>query len=141
MSYHVYISSAARDSGLAQDLGFRLQEIGAEVSSRQGVAEASPISLDSQLLEADEVVVLLTDHSVNSQGVLFEMGAAWGQHKRLTPVVVGLEDPEVPALVRELSPVKYMDLRKYLLDLAVRVRESRGRASGTKPKDRARKSA
>lgn len=140
MSYHVYISSSARDSGLAQDLGYRLEEIGAEVSSHQGV-EASPITLDPRLSEADEVVVLLTEHSLNSQRVLFEMGAAWGQHKRLTPVVVGLEDQEIPVLIQGMSYVKDRDLRNYLVDLEHRVRQSNGRMSRTKSKERARRSA
>lgn len=139
MSYQVFISSSAKDSGLAQDLAYRLKEAGADVVSREKTArDGATISLDPRLVKADEVVVLLTDHSVHSDWVLLEMGAAWGGHKRLTPVIVGLEDQDLPAVVRAMSYVKYGDLRKYLSDLEGRLRQGRGR-SDVKPKVRTKK--
>ncbi len=134
MSYQVFISASAKDSELAQDLSYRLQEAGAKVVAGEKPAlEGTRISLDPHLMKADEVVVLLTDHSVNSQWVLLEMGAAWGQHKRLTPVIVGLEDRELPHVVKSMSYVKYGDLRKYISALEDRLREQ-SHAPRMKPK-------
>jgi len=143
MSYQVFISASTKDSELAQDLTYRLQEAGAKVVSREKT-EGTPMSLDPHLMKADEVVVLLTDHSVNSQWVLLEMGAAWGQRKRLTPVVVDLEDRELPPVVRAMSYVKYGDLRKYISALEDRLREQshvpRGKAKA-QPKKKAEAAA
>ncbi len=140
MSYQVFISSSSKDNGLAQDLAYRLQEAGAEVLSREkATTEGAAIVLDPHLEMADEVVVLLTDHSVNSNWVLFEMGAAWGQRKRLTPVIVGLEDQDLPSVVKALRYVKYGDLRKYISDLEGRVRKGQSRSVEARPRSRPKK--
>jgi hypothetical protein len=74
------------------------------------------------LRHADEVFVILTDESVNSSKLMFEIGAASSLRKRITPVVVGIEPGRVPSLIRQLKYIKYPDLERYIADLGKRAK-------------------
>ncbi len=50
--------------------------------------------------ECDEVLVLLTPHSRDSDWVLFEIGAAWGLGKRVVSVLDRVDPRGLPDLVR-----------------------------------------
>ena len=119
MAYNVFISSSQGDRGVAHDLAERLREAGADVSEvHQSAVPEDPVkTMSSRLRKADEVFVIVSDKSLNSPYVLFEMGAAWGQHKKVTPVVVGVEDPDLPPVVKQMNYVKYSNLGGYLSDL------------------------
>src|SRR5688572_2770222 len=97
-SYKVFISSTQRDIDVARDLVRRLEEAGVRVfpiEDTSGPEEKAP-SVTRSLREADEVIVILTGNSVNSPNVIYEMGAASGLHKRVTPLVVNINDSEIP---------------------------------------------
>ena len=125
MAYKVFISSTFKDIDLARDLAHRLESAGIRVNSvdKGAVSGASiPIKITRELSHADEVFVILTDESVNSSSLMFEIGAAASLRKRITPVVVGLEPSEVPSLIKKLKYIKYPDLGRYIADLAKRAK-------------------
>jgi len=125
MSYKVFISASSKDNDLAQDLVHRLEKAGVKVSwfkLRVSAGENAAIDVNRGLREADEVIVLLTDHSIHSPRVIFEMGAASGLHKRVTPIVVGVEAEELPPMVRQRQYVRYADLHDYIADLERRAK-------------------
>ena len=127
MSYKVFISSTHRDIDVARDLARRIMEAGVRVfpveeTSVRGDSEAA--SVTRSLREADEVIVILTDNSVHNPGVLFETGAAFGLHKRVTPLVVNVQDSEIPSFARKY--VRFGELPSYIAELAKR-------AGGLKP--------
>ena len=111
MAYKVLISSTLKDLDLARDLAHRLESAGIKVSvERAAVSGAAiPIKITRELSRADEVFVILTEESLNSSKLMFEIGAASSLRKRITPVVVGLESG-VPSLIRNLEYIKYADL-------------------------------
>jgi hypothetical protein len=124
MAYKVFISSTYKDIDLAKDLARRLEEAGVEVYSvdKAVVGERLNVAISRGLSNADEVVVLLTDNSVSSSGLMFEIGAASSLRKRITPVLVGLEKNELPSIIKDMKYIKYPDLPKYLSDLERRTK-------------------
>jgi nucleoside 2-deoxyribosyltransferase len=94
------------------------------VEERSAVRESVAASVTRSLREADEVIVILTENSVNNPSVLYEMGAASGLHKRVTPLVVNVEDSQIPPFVKKY--VRFAELPSYIAELAKR-------AEGLKP--------
>jgi hypothetical protein len=121
MGYKVFISHTHRDSDLAKDLARRLEKTGVKVFPVENSAvsgESVITTVNRGLREADEVVVIVTDNSVNSPGLNSQMGAALALGKRVTPLVVGIEDDELPQFIGKY--VRYADLHKYIPSLAKR---------------------
>lgn len=122
MPYKVFISHSAKDNDLARDLARRLQETGSQPFLVEETAASGSNfagTLEHGLKASDEVIVLLTESSVNSAWVMSEIGAASSLRKRITPVIVGA--PDVPSVLRSFQQVKYPDLTAYLSDLRQRI--------------------
>ncbi|HEY2290089.1 MAG TPA: toll/interleukin-1 receptor domain-containing protein [Thermoanaerobaculia bacterium] len=129
MSYQVLISSTPKDRDLAENLAHSVRDAGALVLSVEQTptrGEAIDFDLRRLLRKADEVVLILTDRSLNNPYLLLEMGAAFSLHKRVIPILVGIDESEIPPLIAELGYVRYADLRGYLSELEQRVRSSAG---------------
>ncbi len=128
MPYKVFISSTHRDIDVARDLARRIEEAGVRVFpvEETSVPEESSAaaSVTRSLREADEVIVILTDNSIHNPWVLFETGAAFGLHKRVTPLVVNVQDSEIQSFGRKY--VRFAELPSYIAELAKR-------AGGLKP--------
>lgn len=120
MSYKVFISSTQRDIDIARDVVRRIEEAGVRVFpvKDRSVPEEKAASVTRSLREADEVIVILTDNSVNSPNVIYEMGAASGLHKRVTPLIVNVQDSEIPPFVKKY--VRFAELPSYIAELAKR---------------------
>jgi hypothetical protein len=129
MSYQVLISSTPKDKDLAENLAHSVRDAGALVLSVEQTptrGEAIDFDLRRLLRKADEIVLILTDRSLNNPYLLLEMGAAFSLHKRVIPLLVGIDESEIPPLIAELGYVRYADLRLYLSELEQRVRSSAG---------------
>ncbi len=116
MSRKVFISSSSQDSTLAQDLARRLKQTGADVILPEisfAPGEHFVATIDQRLRNSDEVIVLLSDSSVDSPTVMSEMGAAFALHKRVTPVLVGMNERELPSMLKNMRHVRYSDLEDY----------------------------
>jgi hypothetical protein len=124
MAYKVFISSTYKDIDLVRDLTRRLEEAGISAYSADKVVPGEKIdaAISRDLSNADEVVVILTDHSVNSPNLMFEIGAASSLRKRVTPVLVGLEKNDLPFVIERMKYIKYPDLPKYISELARRAK-------------------
>ena len=125
MAYKVFISSTLKDIDLARDLSRRLKELGIDVYSVDKAAvpgEASFTKTTVDLGRADEVLLILTDGSVDNPNLMYELGAATSLRKRVTPVIVGLDTSKLPSLIKNMNYVKYPDLPKYISDLEKRVK-------------------
>lgn len=127
MTYKVFISSLHNDLDFARDLARRLEAAGVRVFSVEQTAvsgESIITGINRGMREADEIVVILTEGSVNSPGIISEIGAAYSLHKRVTNVVIGLKDEELPPMVRQLRYLKSADLHDYISDLQKRIKIS-----------------
>jgi nucleoside 2-deoxyribosyltransferase len=124
----VYISSSSRDADLAHDLAKRLDKSGLKViapTPAEGVNELEYISvrIREALRTADEVIMILTKNSVDSQWLLFEMGYATSLGKHVTPLIQGIEPKELPEIIKQMEYVKYADLDQYISKLQQHVKE------------------
>jgi len=123
MSYKIFISAAQEDRDIVQDLSRRLRNAadGVRLLEPEHAAggDFSKAILKS-IEEADEVIPLVTRKSLTSRWLFLEIGAALSQHKRVTPVVLGLEPEDLPPMVREIHYVKYPEVGAYLPQVAKR---------------------
>ncbi len=124
MAYKVFISSTYRDLDVARDLARRIEEAGVRVFPLEETAPGDNVAayVSRSLREADEVIVILTDNSVNSTSVLYELGAASGLHKRVTPLIVNVQDSEIPPFIKNY--VRFAEVPSYIAELAKRAGES-----------------
>ena len=77
---------------------------------------------------SDEVVVLVSPKSVKSQWIMFEIGAARIQGKRVTPILNNVAKYDA---IKPLKDVKSMDLNrfdKFLVQLRTRIAKKRKRS-------------
>lgn len=121
MAYHVFVSSTSNERDLAEDLAQRIRKAGAEVvvwSDTVFRGEWVDLALRRELRKADEVILILTDRSLDSPDLLFELGAASSLHKRVIPLLVGVG--EVPSLIRQFPYIRYNNLHAYLSGLEQR---------------------
>jgi len=125
VAYKVFISSAWKDIDLVRDLAHRLESAGIQVHSidkSEVSGETISTKISKDLSNADEVLVILTNESVDNPNLMFELGVASSMRKRVTPVVVGLEPANVPSLIKNLKYIKYPDLARYIADLEKRAK-------------------
>lgn len=123
MGYKVFISHTHRDSDLAMDLAHRLKEAGVKVFPVEKSAvngESLITTVNRGLREADGVIFIVTDSSVNSPGLNSQMGAALALGKRLTPIVVGIEEDDLPPFISKYEYVRYADLHAFIPSVARR---------------------
>jgi hypothetical protein len=125
MSYKVFISSSYKDLDLARDLAKRLEETGVKVSSTEKSGESGgrlSKQVTKDLSNADEVVIILSDESVDSPWLMFELGAASSLRKRVTPIIVGVESNRLPSLIKSMKYIRYPQLEEYISDLEKRAK-------------------
>ena len=125
MKYRVYISYSAHDSMLAEDLRRRLIDAGLCPVSVIETASTDPdrfrTLIRMYVKSASEVIALLTDYSVNSKWVLYEVGIADSLDIPVSFVVVneGVEK-RLPIVGKKF--VRYSDLPEYISSLKKRVK-------------------
>ena len=69
------------------------------------------------LKDADEMVLILSSHSVDNLWMMFETGAASSLRKTITPVVVGLAKQELPPVIKQLKYITYDKLSDYIANI------------------------
>jgi hypothetical protein len=126
----VFISSTQKDLDLARDLAQRLHEIGFQVFTAEDTRKARnerALPIDRHLRRvrlSDEVILLFTENAIRNEKILFEIGAAFSLHKKITPIIVGVGVDELPPMIRHLPLVRYAEITNYLAKLKKRVRTS-----------------
>jgi hypothetical protein len=129
MAYKVFISASSKDADLVDHLARRLKDSGIEVTSTRRSRKLSKLDEEfHHLRQADEVIVFLTDKSLDSKWVLLEMGAALSLDKRVTPILAGVDKRELSPLLKGIESVRYADLDRYLSKL-----EKRAKSEGSVP--------
>ena len=69
------------------------------------------------LKAADEIIVILSSNSVDNLWMMYEIGAASSLRKKITPVVVGLENQELPPVIKQLKYIRYDKLSEYISNI------------------------
>jgi hypothetical protein len=123
--YVVFISHSSRDSWIAGVLAEKVKTVGAEPWLDVLDLEGGDI-IDQEILRGidacREAVVLISPNSVGSQWVIFELGAAWGQHKRVTPVLNNVPHDAIGPL-RSTKAIELNGFDAFLSELEERVHQ------------------
>ena len=120
MAHKVFISASHKDRDLARDLEHRLHDAGVPVIySELTLSAGSNYEKDflNLLKSADEIIVILSSNSVDNFWTMYEIGAASSLRKKVTPVVVGLDDKELPPVIKQLEHIRYDELSDYISKL------------------------
>ncbi len=121
--YRVFISHSSRDAWIAKMMAGKMSaleiEVWLDVKDLEGGDVITQKILDG-LDACQEVVVLISPSSVGPQWVVFEIGAVWGQHKRITPILNNVSF-EAIAPLKEVKAVDLNDFDRFLAELGKRV--------------------
>jgi isopentenyl diphosphate isomerase/L-lactate dehydrogenase-like FMN-dependent dehydrogenase len=120
MAHKVFISASHKDRDLARDLVHRLRNAGVPVVySELTLSAGSGFEKDFMelLRSTDEIMVILSSNSVENLWMMYEIGAASSLRKKITPVVVGLEDNEIPSVIKQLKHIRYDAISDYISKL------------------------
>ena len=115
--HKVFVSASHKDRDLGRDLARRLKEVNARVIYSELTLSAGSEFEEEfiKLLEgADEIILILTNNSIHNLWMIFEIGAAFSLRKKITPVVVGLEDHELPPVIKQLQYIRYDKLSEHI---------------------------
>jgi TIR domain len=126
-AYKVFVSHSSQDSWIARVIAEKIAALGAEPWLDMKNLEGGDI-IDQEILKGidacQEVVVLVSPNSVGSQWVVFEIGAAWGQHKRVTPILNNVPyDAIVP--LRGGKAIDLNDFDRFLSELGKRIHQEK----------------
>ena len=121
----VFLSYSEKDVKMATQVQKALEDAGLEVyfasREKEGGAEFSD-EIRSRILSCRELWLVCTKHSLKSEWVQTEWGAAWVLEKRIVPIVNTDMDPkDLPErlLRRHLVPIH--DLEPYVRQAAIRL--------------------
>jgi hypothetical protein len=126
MPYRIFIILSRKDLKLAEDLAEKLERTGAKVYSVKKnalIAEKITTGIPIEMIKADEVILIVTNNSVDNQRLASQMGMAHSLKKLVTPIVHGLKKDELPSIIRHTDYVKYEELSRYISNLKKRVSE------------------
>ena len=121
--YVVFISHSSRDAWIASMMAEKVSALGAEAWLDVKDLEGGDV-VTAKILEGldacEEAVVLVSPNSVGSHWVVFEIGAAWGQHKRITPILNHVSFDAIAPL-REVKAIELNNLDRFLSELGKRI--------------------
>jgi hypothetical protein len=111
-SYVVFISHSSLDKWIAQVMAEKIEALGAQawldMKELEGGAVISE-EIRRGIDECQETIVLVSSNSINSQWVIFEIGATWGQHKRVTPILLNVSGDAIAPM----KDVRAMDINRF----------------------------
>ncbi len=125
-SYVVFISHSSLDTWIAKVMAEKIESLGAQTWLDEKDLESGTVVVGEILRAIDacnEAIVLVSPQSVNSQWVIFEIGAVRGQHKRVTPVLNNVSYDAIAPM----KDVKAIDLNRFgefLSELKKRIQQS-----------------
>jgi hypothetical protein len=128
--YTVFISHAAADLWVARQLSAHIQRCGASTFLDEADLEYGD-DFEERMLAAvrscEELIVLLTPWSMKRPYIWLEIGAIWGQGKRIVGVLYGLTPNELvgqegtPALLKRIDLVELNRIDPYFDQLKGRI--------------------
>jgi TIR domain len=125
--YVVFISHSYKDIWIATIIAEKVSALGAYPWIDEKALEGGDVIVEEIRRGIDacrEAIVLVSQYSVASQWVPFEIGAAWSQHKRVTPVLINVE-PEAIAPIKGIKAIPINHLESFFSQLKARIEQAR----------------
>jgi hypothetical protein len=122
MAYRVFISYNSGDKTIANEFASKIKRIGADVwfDKWQGSVELKA-TVESALRNSDEVLILLTEKAASNPWASFEFGAAAALGKKITPIIIDIDEKDLPAPIRTRQHIAASNFHIYLNELSSRV--------------------
>lgn len=132
MQPHVFVSHGSEDSWVANRIAQGIKGCGASTFlDETNIAKGDDFKklIHKEIALCDELVALFTPWSANRTWVWVEIGAAWGQGKRVIAVLYGvsvkqLEESGGKGILEDINLVELNDFDNYLEELSVRTKEN-----------------
>lgn len=133
-SYLVFISHSSKDKWIARQMARLIEERGEDQEVKTFLDEKDveggdsiPEEIRESIQQCDELLVLLSSYSVDRPWVLVEIGAAWGQQKRIVAIIDKISPADMPDVIEQHKAIDLNDFDKYLDHLVARAREAQAR--------------
>lgn len=123
--YIVFISHSARDNWVASVMAEKIEALGAQVWLDEKDLEGGDVLAEKILRGIDachEAILLVSPHSAQSQWVVFEIGAVRALHKRITPILYGVDHTAI-APAKDIKCIDLNSFTDFLAQLKRRVKE------------------
>ena len=121
--YTVFLSHSSKDKWVARQIARLIGDLGIRTFLDEkdiGGGDAIHDAIRTSIQECDELLVLMSQYSVNRPWVLIEIGAAWGLAKRVVPVVDKVSPDQMPDILFQQKAIDLNDLDDYLTELSQR---------------------
>ena len=127
--YKVFISHAGTDTWVATQIAAHVSKHADTFLDEANVDFGDDFEaiILAQLRDSQEMVVLLTPWALHRPYIWLEIGAAWGQRKRIVGVLYGVAVDDInklehgPVLLKRLNLVEINDIDRYFEQLAARI--------------------
>jgi hypothetical protein len=129
-AYTVFISHSSKEKWIAGQISKEIIALGAEtwldVNDLHGGDEIGR-SIKRGIRTSQEVILLLSAHSINSHWVTWEAGIASDRGKRITPILNNLSPDETLAPLKGIKSYDLNDFGDFLVELAGRIKKRLGK--------------
>jgi predicted nucleotide-binding protein len=122
----VFISHSSRDRWITRKMAEDIRAVGAEVWVDEKDLEGGDVIVEKILQGVDactEAIILLSPDSVNSQWVVFEIGALRMKHRRITPVLHRVRAGTIAPL-KDVKAIELNQFADFLEQLKERISDS-----------------
>jgi hypothetical protein len=124
MSIHIFVSHSEKDKIIAKALvglleaALVLPEGAVRCTSLDGyrisIGQPTAMELQQNLRDAKVVVALLSERSLVSSWVMFELGAAWGLGRTIMPILCGITPDKLAGPIRENHAANGLNLHEII---------------------------
>ena len=121
--YVVFISHSSKDKWIARQMARLIEELDVWTFLNEKDIEGGDAIHDAvrqSIQGCDELLVLMSEYSLNRPWVLIEIGAAWGLEKRVVPIVDKVAPDQMPDILYQQKAVDLNDFDEYLTELSRR---------------------
>lgn len=122
--FRVFISYSSHDSRIAARIGKGIEAVGATKRLDKHLLKGGDDvrgTILKAIRESDEVIVLLSPESQKSHWVSYEIGAAQGRNKRVTPILHNLREEDMGPLLQGFKAIYLNDFDDFLIELEQRI--------------------
>jgi hypothetical protein len=133
--YRVFISHAGTDTWVARQIEAHITDRGADAFldvADIAAGDDFEVRIVDELAKSNELVVLLTPAALDRPYIWMEIGAAWGQRKRIIGILYGLTAHDIssrehgPALLKRINLIDINSFDQYLDELSERLQKWMG---------------
>lgn len=112
----VFLSYSNKDDDYAKELLLEFGNNGIVYAEYKQINPGDSWSefIRSRFITSREVCLLYSKNCRKSEWIQRELGASWILGKRVTPVLVGVTNEELPEILRTTTSVELKDIKKYI---------------------------